>query len=109
VTERPWGGFGRIQSETTVRQKMGRTLLWLVNGDDGEYSPDSSDAEGVKRRGLLRELEGIQEDTERDYSQRKYGKNALVIGNGDDRDDRENPRRCRFKVEETTNRKGSST
>jgi hypothetical protein len=24
----------------------------------------------------------IQEDTERDYSQREYGKNAVVIGNG---------------------------
>jgi hypothetical protein len=26
----------------------------------------------------------IQENTERDYSQRKYGKNALVVGDGDD-------------------------
>jgi len=43
------------------------------------------------------------------YSQRQYRKNALVVGNGDDGDDGENPRRCRFKVEETTNRKGSST
>jgi hypothetical protein len=51
----------------------------------------------------------IQENTERDYSQRKYGKNTLVVGNGDYGDDGENPRRCRFKVEETTNRKGRST
>jgi hypothetical protein len=36
----------------------------------------------------------IQENTERDYSQRKYGKNALVVSNGDDADDGENPRRC---------------
>jgi hypothetical protein len=43
------------------------------------------------------------------YSQRKYRKNALVVGNGDDGDDRENPQRCRFKIEEMTNRKGSST
>jgi hypothetical protein len=91
IGEGPWGGFGRIQSETTVRQKMGRTLLWLVNGDDGENSPDSSDAEGVKRRGFRRELEWIQEDTERDYSQTEYGKNTLVVGDGDDR---ETPRRC---------------
>ena len=26
----------------------------------------------------------IQEDTERDHSQRKYGKNALVVGDGGD-------------------------
>jgi hypothetical protein len=37
-----WHGFGRIQSETTVRQKMGRTLWWLASrdgDDDGENSP----------------------------------------------------------------------
>jgi hypothetical protein len=51
----------------------------------------------------------IQEDTERDYSQTEYGKNTLVVGNGDDGDDGENPRQCRFKVEETKNGKGSST
>jgi hypothetical protein len=49
IGEGPWGGFGSIQSETIVRQKMGRTLLWLVKGVDSENSPDSSDAEGVKR------------------------------------------------------------
>ena len=70
---------------------MGRTLLWLVNGDDGENSPDSSDAEGVKQRGFQRELESIQEDTERDYSQREYGKNVLVVGDGDDEI---TPQRC---------------
>jgi hypothetical protein len=33
----------------------------------------------------------IQENTERDYSQREYGKNILVVGDGDDG---ETPRRC---------------
>jgi hypothetical protein len=51
----------------------------------------SSDAAGVKRRGFGRELEWIQEDTERDYSQREYGMNALVVGDGGDG---ENPQRC---------------
>jgi hypothetical protein len=51
----------------------------------------------------------IQENTERDYSQRKYGKKALVVGTGDYGDDGENPRQCRFKVEETTNSKGHSS
>ena len=35
-------------------------------------------------RQFARKIESIQEDTERDYSQRKYGKNALVVGDGDD-------------------------
>ena len=33
----------------------------------------------------------IQEDTERDYSQREDGKNTLVVSDGDDG---ETPRRC---------------
>jgi hypothetical protein len=67
---------------------MGRTLLWLATEIMVKFS---SDAEGVKWRGFGRELEWIQEDTERDYSQREYGKNALVVCDGDDS---ETPRRC---------------
>jgi hypothetical protein len=32
----------------------------------------------------LERMESIQEDTERDYSQTEYGKNALVVGDGGD-------------------------
>jgi hypothetical protein len=41
-------------------------------------------------RGARKDCERIPEDTERDYSKTEYGKNVLVVGDGDDG---ENPRR----------------
>jgi hypothetical protein len=77
-------GFKRIQSETTVREKMGRTLWWLATEMMEKLL---GDADSRRRRwcGLINgdHLQGamvwVQEDTEQDYSQREDGKNALVV------------------------------
>jgi hypothetical protein len=88
--------FKRIQSETTVREKMGRTLWWLatemmekLRGDtdsrpqcagDGFERVESNNWRGKIARGFRR----IQSN----YGQTEYGKNGLVVG---DRGDGENP------------------
>ena len=45
---------------------------------------------------------GFQEDAERDYSQKEYGTNALVVGDGGDGG---NPQRCRCVREDSVDRK----
>jgi hypothetical protein len=67
---------------------MGRTLWWFVPEMMVKFY---SDAEGVKWRGFGRQLEWIQEDTERDYSQREYGKTVVVVSDGGHG---ENPSQC---------------
>jgi hypothetical protein len=78
-----------------VRQHMGRTLWWFANHDTGDGESLSLGMLNIQGDDVRGTMVWIQEDTGRDYSQKVYGKNALVVGDGDDG---ENPRRCRFKV-----------
>jgi hypothetical protein len=84
--------FKRIQSETTVRRHMGRTFLWLATvkilGDADSRRPCARQHRVVNGDHLQGMMVWIQEDTERDYSQREYGKNVVVVGDADSR------RRC---------------
>ena len=81
-----------MQSKTTVRQNMGRTLWWLATEMMEKILGDSRrrwcGLERINSDHLHGMMVWIQEDTERDYSQTEYGKNALVGDGGN----RENPR-----------------
>jgi hypothetical protein len=87
--------FSTVERELTVRQKMGRMfwylvtevmvkILWQCFSTRRCIRKIKSIGGRVERNNWRGMMAWIQEDTERDYSQREYGKSILVLGDGGD-------------------------
>jgi hypothetical protein len=82
------GGYSsRLQSESIWEERSGGLRIATGQGGDGE-NPEATPIQGDDVRGMMDSW--IKEDTEQDYSQTEYGKNALVVGESDG-GDREHP------------------
>jgi hypothetical protein len=95
---------------TTVRQNMGRTLWWLATevmvkilGDASSRRRRAREDRIVNGDHLQGTMVWFEEDTERDYSQREDGRNALMVSDGDDG---ENPRATPIQGDDSVDLRG---